>query len=126
MVFEEVLKNYPKAVIQKAFTKAESELERFPTPKIMRTICSESMPSQTWRYDFEPSVDYDAESEVRVLIDPDPTCSICREPKSIHPLKKCGRYTPSGLGDDRVMFRPQDCPEGREFLLKLRKIAGQR
>lgn len=57
------------------------------------------------------------------MIDPDPNCKVCREPRSAHPTNTCTVYRSSGRGDDRVMFSPQDCPEGREFLAKLRNIA---
>lgn len=125
LVFQDALRGYPKGALKRAFSKAETELEKFPTVKLMRTLCNGEMPSHAWQYTFTPSEDVDPEfgNTVRVLIDPDPTCSICREPKSIHPLRKCECYTPSGLGDDRVMFRPQDCPEGRTFLALLAEIA---
>jgi hypothetical protein len=130
-VFEEALHGYSRGALKRAFIKAERQLERFPTPKIMRSLCNEETPAKTWRYEFEISADQNPEGqEVTVLIDPDPVCYICREPKSVHPVKlSSDRSCPffkSELGDDRVMYRPQDCKEGREFLLKFRQIAGKK
>jgi hypothetical protein len=129
-VFQDALKGYPGGVLQSAFIKAERQLERFPTPKVMRSLCNEDMPSRAWRYDFAVGSGIDPESgrEVQILIDPDPTCAVCREPQSAHPVKlatglNCQYFKPSSLGDSREMFRPQDCPEGRAFLTELKRIA---
>jgi hypothetical protein len=125
VVFQEALEGYPYGTIQQAFIKAERELERFPTPKAMRTLCNESMPSQSWRYDFQPALGKDPETgkPIRVLIDPDPNCRVCRGPRSQHPYKTltrsgatkiiCERYV--GEKEDEVMYRAEDCPEGRAF-----------
>ncbi|MBA0089141.1 MAG: hypothetical protein HRJ53_29475 [Acidobacteria bacterium Pan2503] len=43
-VFDEVLEIYPAHVIADAFTKAEREFEKFPTPKRMGILCNEMMP----------------------------------------------------------------------------------
>jgi hypothetical protein len=127
-IYCDALENFPEKVICKGFSRAEQTLERFPTPKTLAGICGEAMPPQTWRYDFRPSEDVDPEfgTPVKVLIDPDPNCAQCRAPKSEHPTSACKEYKTSGLGDDRVMFKPQDCPEGRAFLKKLREIAGRK
>lgn len=130
VVWEQSLKEYPVSALKAAFTKAERNLERFPTPKTMRALCNENMPSQAWRYDFQPALKNDPETgkPVRVLIDPDPTCRNCRSPRSQHPYRKltesgdlkliCETYI--GEKEDRMMYRPQDCPEGREFLRVLK------
>lgn len=116
-VFREILSKYPFTALQKAFSKAESTLERFPTPKQMREMCNEEMPSSAWRYDFKPSHD---PKGVPCLIDPDPCCDSCREPKSVHPHRKCAFF--QDRLDAKYMYRPQDCPEGRGFLAALREF----
>src|SRR6266568_2111735 len=88
-VFCEALENFPERVIMKGFGKAEQELDRFPTPKAMRTICAEVMPPNTWRYDYKPGVDPEGQE---CLIDPDPDCDNCHEPRSWHPSKKCPMF----------------------------------
>jgi hypothetical protein len=122
IVFKRVLGVFSTRVLGKAFSKAEAELERFPTPKQMAAIAGELMPSGLWRYNFEPgeAPDPDTGMLVNVLIDPDPSCDVCREPRSRHPHDKC-----TGMVDElyaHAMYRPQDCPEGRAFLAVLRKI----
>jgi hypothetical protein len=126
-VFCDALERFPLDVISRAFSIAEQELERFPTPRVMREICQRIAPSTSWKYFSRPSEDKDPETgkPVTVLIDPDPNCAVCREPKFAHPTKQCTVYHSSGLGDDRVMFSPQHCPEGREFLAELRNIANR-
>lgn len=101
-VFCDALENLPESAISKGFSKAEQVLERFPTPKAMRELCSEFVPNEAWRRDYKAADGTDPETgdQVRVLIDPAP-----ESPK------------------DRSMYRPQDCPEGRLFLLKLRSLA---
>jgi hypothetical protein len=120
-VWCDALGNLPAQAITDGFNKAEHSCERFPTPKSLRALCTEFMPSGAWKYDFSPSVDEDG---VEVLIDPDPTCTRCREPRSIHPTAKCQAWERSKLGDHRLMYRPQNCPEGRTFLEVLREVAG--
>ena len=92
-VFQDVLRGYPVAVLKNSFTKAESQCERMPTPKMMRAICNEEMPSQSWKYQYRPTVDRDG---IKCWIDPDP------------PNKH-----------EELLYRAEDCPEGREFLAKL-------
>jgi len=116
-VFREILRGYPFNALQKAFSKAESTLERFPTPKMMRELCNEEMPSGLWRYDFKPGKDPNG---VPCLIDPDPSCDSCREPKSLHPNRHCQIFR--DRLDAKYMYRPQDCPEGRAFLAALKSF----
>lgn len=116
-VFREVLRGYPFSALKGAFSKAESTLERFPTPKIMRELCNEEMPSNSWRYNFRPSTDPNG---IACLIDPDPSCDFCREPLSMHPNKRCAAII--NLLPAKFMYRPQDCEEGREFLVKLEQF----
>lgn len=99
-VFKETLGGFSYEALKDAFRKAETELDRFPTPKVMREICCGCMPSRNWRYNFAKGKAKDAETgkEVPCLIDPE-------------------------NGDK--LFRPQDCPEGREFLKKFREMAGR-
>jgi hypothetical protein len=94
-VFSEVLIHYPESVLMKAFSRAERECERMPTPKVMRALCNEEMPSQAWQYDFKRGID---PNRIPCLIDP------------------------TGKGDKKFMYRAEDCPEGRAFLAKLREI----
>ncbi len=117
VVFQDALERYPKSALKKGFTKAEIGLERFPTPKIMRELCNSEMPSRNWRYNFIPSKDSEG---TLCLLDPDPDCNHCREPRSLHPVKGC-----PGFEGSIYMYRPQDCPEGREFSAKFREIAGK-
>lgn len=135
-VFKDALERFPTKVMSEAFRKAEQQLERFPSPKLMQTICGECLPPQTWRYNFVPAKGRDPENktEVNILIDPDPSCARCREPRSEHPIRKtahgillftCQEYRASGLGNDEEMFLPQHCPGGRAFLSKLRELAGR-
>lgn len=114
VVFQEALGKFSKSTLKAAFSKAEVELERFPTPKIMRSLCYGEMPSRTWRYSFTPS--HDAQG-VPCLLDPDPDCDHCREPRSKHPHEKC-----KGFDGSVYMYKPQDCEEGRAFLAKMKAI----
>jgi hypothetical protein len=97
-VYQEALAGYPAFVLRSAFVKAERELDKMPTPKTMRWICNDCMPSQNWKNDLIPSTAMDGDREVQVLLDP---------------------------SDGSIRYRPQDCQEGREFLALLRKIAGK-
>jgi len=130
-VFQDILGRYPPSVLKRAFSKAELQMEKFPTPKMMAVLCGEETPSQAWKYDFRPSFDQDVDTgaEVSVLIDPDPTCRRCRSAKSEHPLKigeiVICKEAVLRRGDE-VMYRPQDCPEGRAFLAKLRQLGARR
>lgn len=93
-VYKDALQGYPMPVLGKAFTQAEQTLERFPTPKIMRSLANEAMPSEAWRYRYSKAESRDPETGmvVTVLIDP-------------------------ASGDE--LFRMNDCPEGRAFAAKL-------
>lgn len=46
-VFCDGLERFPADSLVRGFTKAEQDLDRFPTPKIMRELCSEFRTSQT-------------------------------------------------------------------------------
>ena len=87
------LEKYPVGVLTKAFAKAEQELERFPTPKILREICNSEMPSQTWKYHYKDATD---DEGIPCKVDPE-----------------TGEH----------LYLPQNCPEGREFLAKLSELA---
>jgi hypothetical protein len=93
LVFQDALEGYPAAVLKKAFKKAELSLQHFPTPKIMRNLCNEEMPSDSWRYSYRTGQDADG------------------TPYRIDPAT------------GEKLYRPQHCPEGREFLLTLRRLA---
>lgn len=120
-VFCDVLENFPQRVITKVFTRAERECERFPTPRQLAILASEEMPGNAWRYNFTKAKRLDPENVmfIDVLIDPDPLCQTCRIAKSEH-KKQSHSYQ-----GDEVMYRPQDCPEGRAFLAKLKEISQQ-
>lgn len=117
-VYQRNLSRFPISVLTKAFGRAESELERFPPPRILAGFCQESMPSEMWRYNFKPGYDDDG---VPCLIDPDPWCDVCHYPSSEHPTKNCA--IPVDRLNARFMYRPQDCAEGRGFLAKLKELA---
>ena len=132
-VFCDGLEHLPSEAITRGFSKAEQELDRFPTPRLMKDICSEFIPTNMWCYDFKPAISRDPETgeQVSILLDPDPNCARCREPRSKHPVVRvsggkvlftCRHYKESGRGNDEEMFRPQDCPEGRAFLKTLKEI----
>ena len=118
-VFKKHLNKFPIPILSKAFTRAETELEKFPTPRIVISMCGEAMPSEMWRYNYQPGYDPDG---VPCLIDPDPWCDMCRLPRSEHPTKTC--LFVDNL-NARYMYRADDCPEGRTFLAKLRELAGR-
>ena len=96
-VFKETLRGYPMDALKQAFKKAETELERFPTPKLMRDICNGCMPSNNWKYKQIPATTKDAETGEAV------PCRI--DPES-----------------GEKLFLPQHCPEGRAFLAKMREM----
>jgi len=99
-VFKDALERFPTRVMSVAFTRAEQQLERFPTPKLMQTICGECMPSNSWMYDYKKRESRDPETGRTITVAIDPV-----------------------TGDQ--LFRPQDCPEGRAFLNKFRELAGK-
>ncbi len=101
MVFQEALAGYPKEVLKKAFQHAERELERFPTPKIMRALCNENMPSESWKYNYKEIDGKDPETgrPIKIRIDPAP----------IHK-------------GEEMLYRADDCPEGRAFLAAFREM----
>lgn len=115
-VFQRVLLHFPEGVLKKAFTNAETSLDKMPTPKVLAQMCGEVMPSRAWRYNFQPA-------KGDVLIDPDPDCDVCRKPQSEHPTNTCGFVDERNA---RAMYRAEDCEEGRDFLALLRKIAQER
>lgn len=99
-VFQDTLTGYPVSALKKAFTKAEGQLERFPTPKIMKLMCNEEMPSGAWKYHYRDAEGKDPETgrPIRIKIDPE---------------------------TGEKLYRAGDCPEGRAFLEKLASIAGR-
>lgn len=101
-VYQRALRTFTIQTLERAFRRAENELERFPTPKTMTALCAESSPSQAWRYNYMPGTSVDDETGMPVNILIDPT---------------------AGNGVDPEMFRPQDCKAGRAFLAKLKEIA---
>jgi hypothetical protein len=98
-VYVKHLAAFPIWILTKAFSRAETELERFPTPNVLLHMCGEAQPSGAWRYNFAPGFDLEG---MPCLIDPDPP-------------------TPA----DRFMYKPQDCEEGRAFLASIKVIAGR-
>lgn len=120
-VYVDSLQGFGQGTLTRAFKRAEQELERFPTPKILKEICNMEAPSNNWRYNFTPGVD---DNGVPCLIDPDPDCDECREPIRLHPTKKC--FTAVDKRQAKFMYRPQNCEEGREFLAKLKEFSAKR
>ena len=119
-VFKSNLNRFPITVLMKAFSRAETELERFPTPRIIASMCGEAMPSEMWRYDYKSGTDPDG---VPCLIDPDPWCDNCRKSRNEHPNEACSYFTDEHGA--KYLYRPQDCPEGRGFLQKMSALAGR-
>lgn len=95
-VYQRTLGRVPIQSLNLGFNHAEERCERPPTPKQMLEICNEYRPSESWRYNFVPGVDGDG---IAVLIDP-------------------SAASPA----ERFLYRPQDCPEGRAFLARLKEI----
>ena len=104
-VFQEALEGYPISVLKKAFLRAERELEKFPTPKTMRQLCNEEMPSNSWKYHYKqvPGTDPETGAPITIYIDPDPL-----------------------PGKSNELYRATDCPEGRRFLASPRELAGRK
>ena len=101
-VFQEALEGYPMSVLKKAFLRAERELEKFPTPKTMRQLCNEEMPSNSWKYNYKPVPGSDPETgaPITIYIDPDPL-----------------------PGSSNELYMAYDCPEGREFMRVLKEMS---
>jgi hypothetical protein len=98
-VYFEALENMSTEAITGGFKRAEQTLDRFPTPRAMRDLCADCETGGLERYDYGDSraIDPGTGQEVAVKIDP-----ITRE----------------------ILYKAEDCPEGREFLATLRRIAG--
>lgn len=92
-VFKRHLNAYPVWILGKAFTRAETELERFPTVRWLMGACEQLKPSSMWRYSYKDSVD---EAGVPCKLDPE---------------------------TGEKLYLPQNCPEGREFLEAMAKLA---
>lgn len=118
LVFQNRLEQFSQPVLRKVFDRCESELERFPTVKQVLGFCYTERPSETWRYNYVPSTD---EHGVECLEDPDPNCSRCREPRSLHPHAKCQEY--ESTLQNHLLYRPQNCPEGKAFLALMESMA---
>lgn len=95
-VYCETLGRMPVGAITQGFSKAERTCERFPTPKLMRELCGEFIHG-TAGYDFREAngVDPETKQPIKVKID-----------------NKTGE----------ILYRAQDCPEGRQFLGLLREL----
>lgn len=92
-VFAEVLSRYPENVLKRAYSRAERELTAFPSPKVMRQLCNEEMPPETWRYNYVKTAD---NTGTPCLIDP---------------------------ATKEKLYLPQHCEEGREYLKVFAAIA---
>jgi hypothetical protein len=51
--FQRHLARFSMSVLRKAFDKAESELERFPTPRKLLEVAASLEPSPLWKYTYE-------------------------------------------------------------------------
>jgi hypothetical protein len=98
VVYQDCLEKFPPFAVKKGFTKAETELERFPTPKILRELCQGQMPSSGWQYTYKDSTSLDRDTGQIV-------------PCKIDPVT------------NEELFRPQNCKEGRAFLAKLKELS---
>jgi len=119
-VFKNRMEKFSEKTLRKVFDRCESELEKFPTIKQVLGFCYSEMPSQGWRFNYQPSFD---DNGIPCLLDPDPYCDSCREPWSKHPHAKC--QTVVNERDARRMYLPQNCPEGRGFLSAIRGGGGK-
>jgi hypothetical protein len=117
-VFKNRLEQFSKEVLRKVFDQCESELEKFPTVKHVLMRCYEQRPSGAWRYNYVPTVDHEG---IPCLRDPDPACSDCNKLRSEHPHKQCSGWV--SRNNNKFLYLPQNCPEGREFLKLLREMA---
>jgi hypothetical protein len=133
-VYGEVLEHFPQSIITAAFTKAEREFERWPTPKRMAEVCNELVPPHStapvlvcrlckpdgWKLIPKPMP-----PAVYELIGPGnkPTGETSAVPQQ--QAVRCDHFGERTFYDDEEVFRAEDCPEGREFLAKLREIAGK-
>lgn len=95
-VFKRHLNRYSTWILGKAFTRAETELDRFPTVRWLVGACEQLKPSSVWKYSYKESVDADG---VPCKIDPE-------------------------SGDK--LYLPQNCAEGRKFLKVLAELAGKK
>jgi hypothetical protein len=120
-VFKNRMEGFGEKTLRKVFDRCESELEKFPTVKQVLAYCYAERPSEGWKFNYAPTFD---ENGIPCLRDPDPTCSDCRDPRSYHPSARCKEYI--SRSDNRFLYLPQNCPEGREFLAAMREIAGDR
>lgn len=117
-VFKRHLNRYPTWILGKAFTRAETELERFPTVRWLVGACEQLKPSSVWKYSYKDSTD---DEGIPCKIDPDPDCDVCRKSWSQHPHEKCSEVVDKLHA--KFMYKPQDCPEGREFLQAMARLA---
>ena len=96
-VYSETLGRMPLDAISRGFAKAERTCDRMPTPKLMRELCSEFISGGS-RYHFGDGWGEDPETKqrVRVKVDQD---------------------------TGEVLYKAENCPEGREFLATLRRMS---
>lgn len=95
-VYADTLDRMPAYAITGGFTKAERSCDRLPTPKAMRELCGECLHGGNG-YDFRDAKGEDPETGAAITIKID---------------AKTGER----------LYKAQDCPEGREFLAKLREF----
>ena len=97
-VYCDTLEGFPSYAISKGFSKAEQSCEKFPTPKTMREFIAGEVIADTSRYTFRTAKATDpiTGEPIEVMLDPE---------------------------TGQRLYRPQDCPEGRWFLAKLKEIA---
>lgn len=99
-VYCDSLENFATDAISGGFKKAEQNCERFPSARAMREFCTDCSASGLWRYNYTPSKAQDPETKAIVDV-------------RIDPVTK------------EVLYKAEDCPEGRAFLVKLRELAGR-
>jgi len=95
-IFQRHLNKYTVWMLRKAFSRAETELERFPTVKWMVGACEQLKPSSVWKYHYKDSVDGDG---MPCKVDPE---------------------------NGERLYLPQNCLEGRAFLKALASVAGKK
>jgi len=94
------LGRFDSTTLRRAFNRLETDIEKFPSIRQMRSFCVEEMPSEAWQYNYERVVVKDPEGK---LVD------ATKDPKT-----------------GEILYRPQDCTEGRIFLAALRALAAKK
>ena len=132
-VYCEVLEHFPPGIISAAFTKAEREFERWPTPKRMAGVCNEMMPPHStapvlvcrlckpdgWKLIVTGEAVHDLIGSQNKLTGETRTVQQ-------HQAVRCDHFGERTFYGNEEVFKADDCPEGREFLAMFKQIAGRK